>query len=457
MANVTREQIGELHDRISVKIDKQDYLPKFEKDVKEFRKKANMPGFRKGMVPAGVIRKMYGNEFYQEAVIGSAEKELQNYLEKEKLEIFGQPIMAEGNTPVLDAKTPSEYEFKFEVGLKPEIKVDLTSLKKPIFYKIKVKPEDIQSRVDGLQTQFGKLNEVDSIENGDNIIKVQITQTDEQGQPVEGGISSEQSLYLKVFSDNFQKELTGRKKDDLMQGKLGDIVNDEKYPAVFDNLNIAHDDVAKKETTVSVKIISVNVLEKHPVDEELFKKAYPLKNISTEDELRKTLEEDEQKEWDKVASDQCDHELFHSLMETSANLPEEFLKKLLRVTESGKSEEEITNEIPSFLSNLKWSLIVNQVSKDGGLQVSTDELKEDVRNELKRYFGVDSMDSPEYSWTDSYVDRALSDKDQLESRFYKLRVQKVFDWVRSKVTPEEKEISSEDFLKLREEHHHHAH
>lgn len=454
MASVTREQIGNLHDKISIKIDKQDYLPDFEKDIRQFSKRANIPGFRRGMVPAGLIKKMYGPEFYQDAVIKSANKELQNYLEKEQLDIFGQPIQSDSSIPDLDLKNPAEYEFLFEIGRKPEIKIDLSSIKKPIRYKIKPKPEDLKDRLDSLQTQFGELKETDVVVNGDNIIKIQINQIDENGQPVEKGISSEQSLYVKVFTESFQKELTGKKKDDVLKGKLNDIVNSEQYPGVYENLGIAHDDNEKKNASVSVTIITVNNMDKHPLDEDLFKKAYPSKNIQSEEELKSAIEADEQRQWDELTGDQLDHDLYHSLMETSAEFPEDFLKKLLRVTEKEKTEEDITKEMPSFLNELKWSLIIQQIVKDNDLKVTSDDIRAEVRKELAKYFGGADLNSEEFAWTESYVDRVLSDKEQLESRYSKLRVGKVFDWVRSQIEPEEKEISQEDFLKIREEHHH---
>src|SRR6185312_9092057 len=124
MATVTKENIGNLHDKLVVKISKEDYLPSFEKSIKDFSKKANIPGFRKGMVPAGMIKKMYGASLYYDEVIKTVEKELNEYLQQEKPEIFAQPLPLQANLSSLNMNAPDDYEFPFEIGYKPEVNLD---------------------------------------------------------------------------------------------------------------------------------------------------------------------------------------------------------------------------------------------------------------------------------------------------------------------------------------------
>src|SRR5712671_136957 len=117
MASVTRETIGDLHDKLTVKISKEDYYPSFEKAIKEYSRKANIPGFRKGMVPTGMVKKMYGASIFYDEVIKVVEKEIHEYLDKEKPEIFAQPLPMENDTRKLDMSNPAEYDFPFEIGL----------------------------------------------------------------------------------------------------------------------------------------------------------------------------------------------------------------------------------------------------------------------------------------------------------------------------------------------------
>src|SRR5882724_11829406 len=123
MGTVLRENIGLLNDKITIKVEKNDYLPSFEKALKDYSKKANIPGFRKGQVPAGLIKKMYGNSVFSDEVLRSVDRELIKYLETDKLDIFAQPLPLEIDMRQLDMNNPADYVFHFEVGMKPEFKL----------------------------------------------------------------------------------------------------------------------------------------------------------------------------------------------------------------------------------------------------------------------------------------------------------------------------------------------
>src|SRR6185295_7053825 len=150
MASVTKENIGDLHDKLTVKVTKEDYYPSFEKAIKDYSKKANIPGFRKGMVPPGMVKKMYGASIFYDEVIKVVEKEIREYLEKEKPEIFAQPLPIESDMRKLDMSNPAEYDFPFEIGLKPVISTDVLSTAKPTLYKVNVSPEMVEEEIEKL-------------------------------------------------------------------------------------------------------------------------------------------------------------------------------------------------------------------------------------------------------------------------------------------------------------------
>lgn len=458
MASVTRESIGNLHEKITVKLEKQDYLPEFEKDIKSYSKRANIPGFRKGMVPIGMIRKMVGKELYTDVVIKSAEKELRNYLEEEKVDYFGQPLFLndDENFPVLNLQDPAEYEFLFEVGLRPQVEINLPKETDLKLYKVQVKPEDIDQRIDNLQNQFGNLKPVETIENGENIINFSVTRVDQEGQPVEGGLSANSSLYVKVFSEDFQEKLNGKKKDDVLRGVLGEMVDPEKYGGFYENIGVDPEDKETLSSEVEIKISDVNTLEKLPLNEEFFKKAYPALEIKTEEEFRKAIEEDEQKNWDRAAKNFLDHNVHHLLMEIPVALPEDFLKKMMADPKKPSTPEEVNKAFPEFSKQLKWSLISQKIIQDHNLSISEDEIREDIKSELKNYFqNMNLGESSDDGWLDDYVNRVMADKKQQEQRIDKLMVEKVFDWALTQISIPEIEISQEDFRKEISEHQHH--
>src|SRR4249919_67185 len=146
MATVTRENIGLLNDKLTVNLAKEDYLPSFEKSLKNYAKNANIPGFRKGMVPSSLVKKMYGQSVFTEEVLRTVEKELNEYMNNEKLDIFAQPLPFENDSRMLDMNNPGDYAFAFEIGLKPELDINVNELQ-GTFYKIKVTDEVIEDEL----------------------------------------------------------------------------------------------------------------------------------------------------------------------------------------------------------------------------------------------------------------------------------------------------------------------
>lgn len=459
MASVSKESIGELYDKITVKIEKQDYLPLYEKDIKSISKKANIPGFRKGMVPSGLIKKMYGKEVYADTVSKLAEKELKDFIINEKLNLLGQPLyFNEGeNIPKLDFQNPQDYEFLFEVGLRPDLQIDIPKDAKAIFYKVKVKPEDIDNRVDAIQAQFGELKDAEIIEGPDNIVYGEFTELNEDGTEKEEGFKGDTSLYVKVFNEEFQQQLTGKKNDDILTGTFSKMVDAEKYPGFYQNLKIDKDNNALVNAPVQLKISGVNNLEKAPLDEELYKKAFPARQITTEEEFRKAIEEDEQSLWDKSANDYLEHTIIHILGSIPVKLPEDFLKKTISESSSEKpSEEDAEKSLQNLITRLKWSIISEKIISGQQLNVTTEEIRNDVTDELKNYFGRSTPNEKDNEWANSFADRVLADRKQTEQRAEKLLSKKILNWAKTQINIQEQDISQEDFQKEME-HHQHTH
>jgi trigger factor len=188
MATVARENIGLLNDKILIKVSKEDYFPSFEKKLKEYSKTVNIPGFRKGMVPAGMIKKMYGASIYTDEVLKTVEKQLYTYLDTEKPDIFAQPLALDADIRKLDLNNPAEYEFGFEIGLKPAF--ELASLPKAnaILHKVEVTDAMVQEEVDRMLIKGGKMTEPETIETEEAVLNILFTEADKEGNTIEGGI-----------------------------------------------------------------------------------------------------------------------------------------------------------------------------------------------------------------------------------------------------------------------------
>jgi trigger factor len=243
MSSVSRENIGLLNDKITVRVAKDDYLPSFEKALKDYSKKANIPGFRKGMVPPTLIKKMYGHSVFTDEVLRSVEKELTNYMVNEKLEIFAQPLpLPENDAKQIDMSRPDEYAFAFEVGLKPAFGLpDLDKLQ-PEKFMIKVTDEMIDQEIERLQVRNGKMTEPETVAGDDYILNLNFVETDEQGHAVEGGIHKDNSLLVKYFKEDFRANWTGKRKDDLLVVQLNKAFDEKEREWMIDDLGLGKTD-----------------------------------------------------------------------------------------------------------------------------------------------------------------------------------------------------------------------
>jgi len=454
MASVTKENLGNLHDKLTVKVSKEDYLPSFEKAIKDYSKKANIPGFRKGMVPAGMVKKMYGASIFYDQVIKSVEKELQQYLVNEKPEIFAQPLPMENDLRQLDMNRPEEYEFPFEIGLKPEITLNALSTAKPIFYKVKVTPEQVDEEVEKLVTKNGEMKDAETVTSPENVLNVFFEESDPEGNVIEGGISKDDSILLKYFSEDYQQKLQGKKVDDSIVLQLKEAFPDKEREWILSDLGLDKEDAASGEKYFKMTITKIGLVEKKQLNEEFFNLVFPGKDLKTEEDFRKALEEEIQKQWDAASHSQVQDQLYHTLIDAPLEFPESFLKRWLEIgTENQKTKEQVEEEYPKFVNQLKWTLISDKIIKDNNLDVTEEELRNSMKDQIMGYFGQMNL-GEDTSWLESYVDRMMKDEKQVDSSYRKLLTDKVFNWLESQVTPEEKETSSEEFLAMQHHHHH---
>ena len=455
MATVARESIGPLNDKITVKLSKDDYLPAFEKKVKEYSKNANIPGFRKGNVPAGMVKRMYGSAIYTEEVLRTVEKELYTYLQQENPDMFAQPMALENGAPKLDYANPSEYEFGFEIGLKPVF--ELASLKKAklTLHKVKVTDEMVQEEVNRMQIKGGKMTEPEEVNNEENVLNVHFTESDKDGNPVGGGISKENSVILKYFSPALQKQLMGKKKDDTVVFQLNKSFEKDKLDMMLADLGLDKEDKEAAKKYFKLTIVKIGLVEKRELNEEFFKEVFPGAGITTEDAFRAKLKEEIEQYWASQSRNQLHDQLYHYFIdETPMQFPETFLKRFLQSGgDQPKTVEEAEAEFPFFSNQLKWTLISDKIIKDNSLQVTADDVKESMKAEVLRYFGGASL-GDDQSWLDSYIDRMMKDEKHVDTTYRRLITEKLFNWAEAQVSPKEKEVTGDELNAMMHNHNH---
>jgi trigger factor len=454
MASVTKENIGDLHDKLTVKVSKEDYLPSFEKAIKDYSKKANIPGFRKGMVPVGMIKKMYGASIFYDEVIRSVEKELQGFLVKEKPEIFAQPLPMENDLRGLNLNHPEDYEFPFEIGLKPEITLDALSSLKPVLHKVKATPEMVNEEIEKMVLKNGELKDVENVSGSENVLNVLFEESDAEGSSVTEGISKDNSILVKYFSEDIQQQLNGKKVGDSIVLQLNTAFHDKEREWIFSDLELDEKDASSGEKYFRMTLTKIGLVEKKELNEEFFKLVFPGKEIKTEEEFRKAIEEEIQKQWDDASRNQLHDQLYHALIETPIQLPDAFLKRWMEMGgEKKKSVEEVEAEYPTFVNQLKWTLLSDKIINENDLKVTQEELRKSMEEEIMRYFGQIKM-GEDTAWIGSYIDRMMKDEKQVDSTYRRLITEKLFNWLETQVTPSEKEVTADEFTAMQ---HHHEH
>lgn len=454
MPTVARENIGLLTDKLTVKVKKEDYLPSFEKKLKEYSKSANIPGFRKGMVPAGMIKKMYGAGLFNDEVLKTVEKHLYTYLSEEKPDIFAQPLPMESNLR-MDINNPTDYDFDFEIGLKPNFDIPEFSKAKLTLHKVDVTDEMLTEEINRMQIKAGKMTEPEAIDNEENVINVLFTESDKDGNVVEGGISKENSVLLKYFTPKMQKQLMGKKAGDHFVFQLNKTFEGDKLEMMLQDLGFEKDDKEAAAKYFKLDVVKIGLVEKREMNEAFFNEVFPGKNITTEEELRKELKDEMSKYWDSQSRNQLHDQLYHLLIDdTKMEFPESFLKRWLQTGgDKPKTAEEAERDFPVFSNQLKWTLISDKLMKDNNLEVSQDELREGMKAEVMRYFGQMNM-GQDMSWLDSYLDRMMKDEKQVDATYRRLITEKLFNWMEAQTKPKEKKVTAEELTAMQHNHHH---
>jgi trigger factor len=456
MATVTRENISELNDKLTLSLSKQDYLPAFEKSLKDYSKKANIPGFRKGMVPAGLIRKMYGSSLFTDEVLRSVDRELVKYLETEKLEIFAQPLPDEVNLRQLDMNSPADYHFSFEIGLKPSFDLPPLDQLKVKRYKVQVTDEMIDTEIARLQNRYGNMKEEHAVASEENVLNITFIEVDENGSEQEGGATKENSLLVKYFAEPVRKDLFGKSINDFVIAKVSQAFEEKEREWVIGDLGIKdHPDAENK--TFKMLITKIGLLEKRDLNEDFFNQLYPGGEVKTEADFRNRIRDEIQAYWDGQAKSQLQHQAYHELLDhTEIKFPQSFLKKWMRTqdAEREKTENEIEQEFPTFISQLRWTLISDKIVAANAIQVTPDEIRNFAKQQLFGYMGM-ANSAEQQPWVDDYIERMMKDRKYIEDSYNRIQSQKILDWVETQLKPEETEIPAEEFTKMVESHQHH--
>lgn len=452
MATINREPIGNLHEKIQVNLTKEDYLPSFEKSLKQYAKQANVPGFRKGMVPTGMVRKMYGQSVFVDQVLNTAGQELDKYLKSEKLKFFGQPMILNGEEPLkLDMNKPEDISLNFEMGLMPEFEVAAFG-KSLTRYKVTVSDKMLDDEVERLQRRFGKVESVAEVTNKENIIYCTFQKAAADGTPVADSEKVEETILMDKLPAALQEQLMGRKAGDSLLIKPVDVATAEELPVFLKQSLKAMPE--EGDQPFEMTITKVGLLQPHELNQELMAQVFP-NELLDETTFRNRLREEIQKEFDRMSNEKLNNEIFETLVhETPMEFPVDFLKRWLREgQEQKKSAEEVEAGYGEFEHGLRWQIISDKLIGENELMATYDEVRGHIQQQVLGYFGMEDAD--EAPWLESYMDKMMKDEKTVNETFRRMTMDKLFQWLQTQFQISEQEVSEEEFFKTPESHHHH--
>lgn len=443
MATINRSNIGNLHDQITVTLAKEDYFPQYEKSLKNYGKNANIPGFRKGQVPVGMIKKMYGQSVFIDEVLRVAYGEVDKYVKENNPQIFGQPLPMEvDKDQKLDVNAPADYTFNFEIGLKPDVKIKTIEEKQPITkYQITVTDEMLEKELEALKKRAGKLEDQDVQSKDEDLVYLTYTeQGNEAATPIEDVVE-----YGRVPAE-LQAKINGAAVDTTFVFTASDIADEEGRVGFVKNA--LKGNKADAEKTFDVTVTRVATLQPREMDEEFFKEVFPTTEIKDEAGFKAELKKAIAEQLSRYTDERLQNDIFETLVhETEVPLPETFLKRWMQTSgETMKSEEEVAAEWPTFEHQLRWTLISDLLIQKHKVDVNYEEVMADIRARVASYFGATSMeDAP---WMESYLEKMAQDENTMNETHRRLMMNKLFKEVEKDLNIATQEVTDEEFSKI---------
>jgi len=446
--NITKTNIDDLNAVIKLQIEKEDYESRVNDVLKDYRKKANINGFRQGKVPMGVIKKMYGTPVLADEINKILSQELMKYIRENDLKIMGEPLPNETDQKEIDWEKDSEFEFAFDIALTPEYTLNLSKRDKINFYRIKVDEKMIENGVQMHARRFGSNEAVDVVEEKE-LLKGNYAQIDAEGKLIENGIlSNDVAISLEHMADeDAKKKFIGAKKDDVI------IFNPAKAFAnktdLASMLNISKEEAEALDTDFQFTITEINKFVNAELNQELFDKVFGEGTVTSLEEFQNKIKEDIEKQLVNDSDYKFLIDAKEKLVKKSKmELPEAFLKRWIVATNKEMTEEQVETDFKNYVVDFKWQLIKTRLTEENDLKVSEEEIMEFAKKQaLMQFQQYGMMDVPE-EYLNNYAQQMMQNQDEQRKIYDRKLDDKVVEYLKETIKIEENEVSTEEFNKM---------
>ena len=434
--NITRENIDALNAVVTVNIEKEDYNEKVNKILTDYKKTATIPGFRKGHVPLGLVKKQYGKAVLVDEVNKLLQESLNKYLVEEKIDILGNPLPRMQEEFDWDSET---FSFEFELGLAPEFNVDLKA-NEITHYDIVADDKMIDGQIENIRKQYGKLVSQDEVTEESEVTGVFTNE--------EKGIENNTTFSLdKLKGKRNLNKFVGAKVGDTVTLKTKGLFNDDHDLMNF--LKVSHDDVHDLDIEVDFKINEANKRELAELNQELFDKLFGEGNVTTLDEVKEKIKEDAERQFSQQADQRLLNDVTEDLIEsTKFDLPAEFLKKWIQSAgEQELTHEQAEEEYTKSEKGLRYQLIQEKLVKENDVKVEFEDLRAFAKEMIRAQMAQFGQLNPSDEELDGIAARILSNQDEVRRLTDQLLSQKLLELFKEKANLKKKEVTYENFVK----------
>lgn len=440
---ITQSELKDLQAVLTLTIEPADYQEAVQKDLKQIRQKANIPGFRPGMVPMGLVKKMYGKGVLADVLNKVVGEQLGKYIDEQKLHVLGDPLPNNELTPEMDLDNQDTFTFAFDIAVAPEFDAKLNGHNKLTSYTITVTDEMVEKQVASYAERFGDYKSVEDVQDGD-MLKGMLT------EQKEGGIVKEDAILMPNYmKDEAQKALfNGAKKGDVITFNPMQAYGSEVELSSM--LSISKEEAQNMTSDFTFELREITRHEAAAIDAELFAKVYGDNNVKDEADFRARVKSEIEANMAEDAKYKFGLDAKAAIMKKMEGLsfPEAFLKRWVLATNEKMTQEELDKDFPKMLEELKWHLAKDQLMKEYKIQVEKEDVEAYAKEVARMQFMQYGLMHVEDEYLNNFAQEMLKKEDQLRGIVERVAENKIYDAVRGAAKVEEKAISHEDFGKL---------
>lgn len=450
--NVSQEKTGDLTFSLKIELQESDYREQVEKQLKDQRKKVNMPGFRPGQVPLAMVKKMYETPIKAQEVERLMSDNLYKYISDNKIKVLGSPLANNEKTPKIDWDTDTTFAFYFDIAVQPEFTLDLKKEKTTLF-EIEPTEENLNKFVEDIRLRYGKLENPETVSEKD-MLYGHLEELEEDGTKKENGIDTNATIFvdriaLKTIKDKF----IGKKKDTKITFKPHKAFKDVNQLATV--LHKTAEECKEFTSDCSYTIDNIQRMNMAEMNEEFFKRAYKDKDIKTEAEFVQVAKEDICKTYTQQSDNYFLNKVSEQLVKnTKIDLPEEFLKRWLVETSEGKmTKETIEKDADKYLDGVKWQLIEGKIIEENDIKVKDEDIINYYKTELLPNYFPPMPDQTEEQQKefDQRLDKIakdmLNEREQTQQVYNFLLDRQMTQILKDKTSVNVKKVNSDEFIK----------